>query len=641
MADVQRTPSIRFFLSKAFAPNVQANNRWIGVHASNRRAFAIAGKDRGTPFLGWLASGRPEVGAEFEAAALQLGLHEMIEGDGYLDWYRDVNYDYPFLDYSAADARETDDELMDTYASASSPPPWTTERSGRRVCLSDEGVACSGVAFALEPSERLLGAWLRTFAGYNASSQGRMGRRYHRTSPSGGARHPTDLGVSLGDAWGDLAGSWWYDPIEHELVSDDVPVIKGASGSTRRAVVTVTSHVERAMWRYRDVRAFRPVLYDAGHVVETIMLTAQATGWSATWIPRGSFLSLPGSAFDAVLGFVVLDSETVHAEFPLDRLPPREPVAPPFRTNPFLSLEPRADSLVAHSHLGGVELPVTGAMVDVLAWATPSARRDRPTDPDSLAASSGARPHELAALVHAGLLLSEEEGDRLWDGIRPWSAHDWFLSALLHAEAGAAPAAMRRHEALDDGFARRLPVALDRRRTSRQLFGAELPECRGAGLLRALQAQEHVLAVLSSSFVLAGLPPGVHQVLDGRITRLAEEAISEEAVTRAAIGQPWARGFSCVCWLVPQPVAGGAAGWEAQVIDCGRLAQRIALEVADDPAIGVFQSPAMIDTQLEALLPGHSVRDGAYLVGFGITKPTTDIRVPSFRIQDLLRPVAL
>src|SRR5688572_32356434 len=31
------------------------------------------------------------------------------------------------------------------------------------------------------------------------------------------------------------------------------------------------SHVHRAMWRYRDVRSFRPVIMDAGHIVETLL----------------------------------------------------------------------------------------------------------------------------------------------------------------------------------------------------------------------------------------------------------------------------------------------------------------------------------------------------------------------------------
>ncbi|MGH4013653.1 MAG: hypothetical protein ACRDSL_06910 [Pseudonocardiaceae bacterium] len=94
---------------------------------------------------------------------------------------------------------------------------------------------------------------------------------------------------------------------------------------------------------------------------------------------------------------------------------------------------------------------------------------------------------------------------------------------------------------------------------------------------------------------------------------------SEDRVRKAASGQPWASGFDAVFWLIPSP-DDQPGSWEAALIDCGRLAQRLALVVSADPRIGVFQSPALIDEVLADILLRHSSMDGAYLVGVGVAR---------------------
>src|SRR6266446_6607541 len=123
------TSAVRFFLSSALSPRMQTASRWTAVNAVSCKAFAITGKDTGSPFLRFLAEGRGgEDRATFEAAAASLGIDEEIDTDGFVDWYRQLNHGYPFLDYSKAETRAVDANLMSAYAAADHAPPIVTRR---------------------------------------------------------------------------------------------------------------------------------------------------------------------------------------------------------------------------------------------------------------------------------------------------------------------------------------------------------------------------------------------------------------------------------------------------------------------------------------------------------------------------------
>jgi hypothetical protein len=642
------TSAVRFFLARALAPHVQSANRWTGVNARTRRAFAVAGKDGGSPFLGWMAGGRNGGSPPFAQAVTQLGVDDQLDGDGYLDWYRRLNFDYPFLDYAVEEGREVDQRLMTAYAETEAPPAYATAWPGVSRPLAPAGVGLG--AAPPGPGEALLATWLRAAAGYNATSPGRRGPVLHRTSPSGGARHPTELGVALGTGWGDLAGHWWYDAVEHRLVVAQLPH-DVEPGSPTAVVVSVVSHVQRAMWRYRDVRAFRPVLYDAGHVIETLIQLVEITGWRARWRAAPTFVDGP-AGLDAGLGYLVVDQASAGdaGEPRADDQAPRERQGTRLRTNPFLSVVADEQGVVVTNHRrAGAGVAATGAMLDALAYAIPSSRGDRPTVPASIEAATGAGAAELERLRDAGLLLGDDEGDALWHGLATWISHDWFLSALVHAEATAAPP--RRHAAVpadaaprcDAVASRALATALDRRRTCRALSPSRLPEELAERLLTTLRAPSAVRVVLSTPTGIGDLGPGVHALDAGATTTLSDDALPEADITRAAIGQPWARGFSCAVWLMPKLDETSADTWESRLIDCGRLAQRLVLVASTDPGVGVFQTPAMVDRELGPLLAGTAqvptsdLLDGAYLIGLGGAndRPPPD-RDRAFAVEQLL-----
>lgn len=425
--------AVRFFLARALSPRVQVNARWIGINAATRKAFAISGKEPGCPLLAQLAEGGAGQDMALERARASLGLADTLPDNHYLTWFRTINAGYPFLDYSKEETRTLDADLMEAYAAAAPPPPLSTGWSGDRICLPQGRL--DQVGAAQEPSIDLVSAWLRLSAGITHTTQLRHSVAAFRTSPSGGARHPTDIGVRVGDGWpSDLAGSWWYDGLSHEFVRSACEHPK-AKNSARSAVAIfpIASHVRRAMWRYRDARAIRPVAIDAGHVVETLVTVIQASGWTAWWDPTPGFVNDNGD-LDPVFGYVIATRDAEQPQFAAARpLTSGAMRSGRYRTNPFISLIPGRGGITGENHLrNAAPASLSSGMIDALAWSIPSSRRDRPTTHEDLLHRFLTK-NELNVLLQAGLLLDEIEGDALWREAKTWFDHDWYLSLLVLA----------------------------------------------------------------------------------------------------------------------------------------------------------------------------------------------------------------
>ncbi len=112
-----------------------------------------------------------------------------------------------------------------------------------------------------------------------------------RVSPSGGARHPSEVyfialdipGLDRGAyhvSIGDSALAWVGEIPSDKEIQKNMP---GAYrlGADPRAVFVVTLHVERNMYRYREPRTFRTVFMDAGHMAGLIEALCDSRGMIA------------------------------------------------------------------------------------------------------------------------------------------------------------------------------------------------------------------------------------------------------------------------------------------------------------------------------------------------------------------------
>ncbi|MFJ6138608.1 hypothetical protein [Kitasatospora sp. NPDC092286] len=603
------------------APQIQADSRWISVDAGTRQAYMLSGKDRECTLLSWIARGPGrEASDEFTTAVQHLGMTLDETGaapaQDFLAFYRRLNLGYPFLDYSVEASHEVDRALMDGYAAHAGPPPATTPRSGPQTTLPKAELPVGQLA--ANAGVDLLAAWLGTAGRITGRREGRHGPIVLKTSPSGGARHPTDLGVLIGTGWpAELQGAWWYDGDRHTLVPAGSDIPMEAEVPPFGIAFVVSSHVQRAMWRYRDVRALRPVLIDAGHVVETLNMAVQATGWSTAWLPIPAF-----TGTDPILGLLL--ATPAPAEVSARPVPTTGSIAPAdseYRTNPFLSLVPAATGLYAQVHSEPVTLvALSPAAVTALAYANPSARGDRPSSLAHIRDQSGASQDELSVLVAARALVPATQAEALWTAAQPWINASWFPSLLVHADA-ACEARTTSHKASTSTSGgplpwSALPAALAARRTSRSFTHQAVP-ARILDTLLPILRDSRCGVRLSLLLPCGNLDAGAYRK-DGAGTLLRTgEAPSSEDIQRAAIGQPWTAGISLVVWLVPEQHGEGPAAWEESLIQCGRDAQRIAVALATDRSVGVFQSPALVDDLLVPLTDLDASVDGAYLVGVG------------------------
>lgn len=111
----------------------------------------------------------------------------------------------------------------------------------------------------------------------------------HKTSPSGGARHPTEAYIFSTNINGLSKGVYHFNINDNsldfinELDIDYLNLFRMFSGPMRAsfkidAFIVMTSVFDRSMWRYREPRSFRAIYMDVGHLCGTLDLVAKSLG---------------------------------------------------------------------------------------------------------------------------------------------------------------------------------------------------------------------------------------------------------------------------------------------------------------------------------------------------------------------------
>jgi SagB-type dehydrogenase family enzyme len=132
------------------------------------------------------------------------------------------------------------------------------------------------------------------------------GRLLHKTSPSGGARHPGEVYLVAFDVTGLTPGVYHFNVRDHSLdlirrgqfrrrlLADAVGQAHVGAAS---AVFVMTTLFARSSWKYRSPRAYRVVTLDTGHLGQTFCLVA-------TWLGLAPFTTaaLRDSSLEALLG---------------------------------------------------------------------------------------------------------------------------------------------------------------------------------------------------------------------------------------------------------------------------------------------------------------------------------------------------
>lgn len=135
--------------------------------------------------------------------------------------------------------------------------------------LTQEGVT-------LDPGGVLTDSWQRVF----------------KTSPSGGARHPTEIYLYARNVEGLAPGAYHYAAADHTLESlgrrlDDERLVAAVGDQDwvgrAGALILYTSVIARNQWKYSFPRVYRSLMMDVGHLSQTVYLLATAAGLHITF----------------------------------------------------------------------------------------------------------------------------------------------------------------------------------------------------------------------------------------------------------------------------------------------------------------------------------------------------------------------
>ena len=129
-----------------------------------------------------------------------------------------------------------------------------------------------------------------TFGEIDKKAIPRVAEFLKKTSPSGGARHPTEAYVAVRDVEDVPPGLYHYSVKEHELervsdagVQDLAPYVPSVDDDDVKVVLLCGSMVERNMMKYKLPRSYTVVVQDVGHLLETFRLLS--TGMDHTCHP--------------------------------------------------------------------------------------------------------------------------------------------------------------------------------------------------------------------------------------------------------------------------------------------------------------------------------------------------------------------
>jgi SagB-type dehydrogenase family enzyme len=114
-----------------------------------------------------------------------------------------------------------------------------------------------------------------------------FGRLPYKTSPSGGSRHPGEVYLMALRVDGLERGMYHYQAKDNRLAKLPTKVSPRKAGaycadqwyfSGAAALFIMTAVFARTMWKYGGARAYRVVLLEAGHLCQTLCLTATRLG---------------------------------------------------------------------------------------------------------------------------------------------------------------------------------------------------------------------------------------------------------------------------------------------------------------------------------------------------------------------------
>lgn len=632
-------PNIVLLQRRLFSPTYEGPGKWVLFDSSTRRSHLAIRKQqdykaKALPTVlrllldlsGHRTNIEPRHAEQLEDAGLLVKPGDTEQNClSFLSIFQRSVFNYPFFDYSTTETFQLDQQLMaEYYASSPVPPPWTP-REGIRLNLPltnwespisrpIQGFALSELAsvlhYAFGPIERL--------------EHVGPGAHFRRTSPSGGAKHPTEAWVHVHTFWQGIdPGIYAYDCANHALVRSANTEVVANLDNLPPLYISVRSRVERPMWRYRDARSFRAVLIDAGHIIETVMTLLGLYGIPvAIWPGRGGDTHDPTWLREPEVAVLIpqLNQESA-APPPLNNvLIKSEPTgqlegdAPPncLATNPAMYFTFAGDHLLGHVLYPRIER----CLIDetdfailthcILSHRGPATRpSDRLTTPANIMVEiEGSSDKRLRRLLNSGALIPAETARPLYGESRRWAEKGWYLPLLAWLEAVNSPSIeARRREpqaCIRILHTRREITDVLRARVTTRAFSQDPIDHHELNTLIAKSYEIGSETRNVDCYVAALNVRGLKREnlyrwdRDQRTLVGLNNHITAAEVVDLTIGQQWVSDTAAAVWFVTYIDVERPQYFFLSNILLGRMAQSICI-LATDKHLGIFQTPAIED----------------------------------------------
>jgi SagB-type dehydrogenase family enzyme len=646
-------PSLVLLQRRLFSPNYDGPGKWVIFDPTTRRSqLAVLQQrdyeDKALPAVLRLllahSGGKVDDAALAQLASAGLLTEPNCQKTGatFLSAFQRSVFDYPFYDYSTPETFQEDRQLMIRYQQDSpTPSPWTP-RDGAQICLPtvdwDDLTPSDGRPFDL----RHLAAVLRfTFGPIAELPHLGLPMHFRRTSPSGGAKHPSEGWLQVNTpCYGLVPGTYVYDGARHKLVVVDAAQQASGTATDQPWTISIRSRVERPMWRYRDGRSFRAVFIDAGHVIETLALLLGGFGIGISVQsgrrPELGFDWLREPEIAVVLPEIrVAGTQPVtSAEVPATHPKQGTPAVPEVLvTNPAMYFTLDHGNFQGHLVHPQVE-QYTADVTDfaVLTHCIQSHRGeayrlgDRRSTPEEVhAAVPNVTDARLQRLVDIGALISADQARPFYGEVRRWAEGGWYQPLLTWLETinsdQPTPSGHAAARHLENGG--NVPSALRHRVTTR----AFTPEPINRSALIAVLRESYCVDISTKTvdcYIAAlnvdGYTP--HSLLrwDRHSQALlpTELSVSPADVIGMTIGQSWLKNSAAAIWFVTRIDVDRPGTYFLSNVLLGRMAQAICV-TGTDRGLGIFQTPAVEDRKFAAKVGlTENPTMTAYLVCIGL-----------------------
>lgn len=378
-------------------------------------------------------------------------------------------------------------------------------------------------------------------------------------------------------------GDWLYDARYHTLVDRrDVPVENEDATSVMLRFVT---KVERPMWRYREARSLRPVIIDAGHVIESVGATLGTLGYQLVCEPNQATADTLDFEMPLVAQYRLQGQGLCKkpAKTP-EQKPVQSASAGSFQTNPFLWLRLKDGALVASvSYPAFEERKIDSDDFRVLNHCIPSKRGDRETDADALVSKFfEGDAKRLEHLIDANFLVSRDDSKSLDAALQSWVRHGWYQSAMAYIEfanefqdSQPKDPGARSEDWGDLASLRKLTST--KRRTTR-VFSSEQLEQPALARLSDFVSSQPELADGTISARICVFDQDAGRIYDpanaGQHDQMSQPigaAISRDEIVANSIGQFPINRASAVVWMYTKAVPSLPSSYMARLIEMGKL----------------------------------------------------------------------